>query len=166
MAEQSKLSIRIAGLSDSELLASERKPQTDSIMQGRLLCMQDKMDGKVYPLDIHQSPWAISGNIPSFDRNDFAPKRVMSSTPVKAQPHPAKLRAEQLAKDRCQTIAKMLWKQNPSLTIAELTRHPMIRDKELGGGQFYEPRTVYDWIAEIKNHPQKNKRGRPCKSLK
>lgn len=164
MNEQN-ISIRIAGLSDSELLASERKPQTDSIMQEMLRCMQDKMDGNVYPLNIHQPPWGISGNIPSFDRNDFAPKRVMSSATAKALP-PAKLRAEQLAKDRCQTVAKLLWQQNPNLTIAELTRHPLIRDKEIAGGQFYEPRTVYDWIAEIKNHPQKNKRGRPRKPLK
>jgi hypothetical protein len=162
---EKNISIRIAGLSDSELLASERKSQTDSIMQEMLRCMQDKMDGKVYPLNIHQPPWAISGNIPSFDRNDFAPKRVMSTAPAKSLP-PAKLRAEQLAKDRCQTVAKLLWQQNPNLTIAELTRHPLIRDKEIAGGQFYEPRTVYDWIAEIKNHPQKNKRGRPRKPLK
>ncbi len=75
-------------------------------------------------------------------------------------------RAEQLAKERCQTVAKLLWQQNPAYTITELSSHPLIRDKEIAGGQFYEPRTVYDWIAEIKNHPQKNKRGRPRKSLK
>lgn len=75
-------------------------------------------------------------------------------------------RAEQLAKERCQTVAKLLWQQNPNHTISELSVHPLIRDKEIAGGQFYEPRTVYDWIAEIKNHPQKNKRGRPRKVLK
>ena len=101
-----------------------------------------------------------------FDRAVFMPPQPRYAPQPVQTPPPQKLRAEQLAKDRCQTIAKMLWKQNPNITIAELTRHPMIRDKDLGGGQFYEPRTVYDWIAEIKNHPQKNKRGRPRKSLK
>jgi hypothetical protein len=85
-----------------------------------------------------------------FDRAVFMPPQPRyAPQPVQAPP-PQKLRAEQLAKDRCQTVAKLLWQQNPNLTIAELTRHPLIRDKEIAGGQFYEPRTVYDWIAEIK----------------
>lgn len=157
-------SIYILGLSNCE--PPEPKGKVSSDLCARALQgIQDRLAGNVYHFDIHQPAWRISGDTRSFNLSDFEAKPAMTSSPVNT-PSPAKLRAEQLAKDRCQTIAKMLWKENPNLTIGALTRHPMIRDKDLGGAQFYEARTVYDWIAEIKNHPQKNKRGRPRKSLK
>jgi hypothetical protein len=162
---EKNISIRIPGLSDhsptnrTNLLSGDMGERILEGLRHRMentdcVSLIQNMVG-VYPHSLNRP----------FDRAVFMPPQPRyAPQPVQAPP-PQKLRAEQLAKDRCQTIAKMLWKQNPSLTIAELTRHPMIRDKELGGGQFYEPRTVYDWIAEIKNHPQKNKRGRPRKSL-
>jgi hypothetical protein len=76
-------------------------------------------------------------------------------------------RAEQFTKAKCQAIAKLLWKQNPSYTITELCAHPDICDQDITGANRYGgERTVYDWIAEVDPRPKENKRGRPSKRIK
>lgn len=85
--------------------------------------------------------------------------------PAPARKEPS-LRQEQIVRERCQTVARLLWKQNPAYTTAELSEHPDIFNLDVTGGKRYQPRTVYDWIAEVDPRAQKEKIGRPAKRRK
>jgi hypothetical protein len=77
-----------------------------------------------------------------------------------------RLRNEAVAKERCQAAALLLWKQNPAYTTTELSTHPDVRNEDVTGGKSYQPRTIYDWIAEVDPRPRKGKVGRPVNVLK
>lgn len=75
-------------------------------------------------------------------------------------------REDQITKERCQTAAKLLWKDNPGLTIADVAKHPNVYNTDITGGRRYDLRTVRDWVAEVFPKHQKKQVGRPPKKLK
>jgi len=75
-------------------------------------------------------------------------------------------RDDQLTRERCQTAAKLLWKENPDLLIADVAQHPNVYNVDITGGRSYDLRTVRDWVAEVFPKGQKKQIGRPRKKLK
>lgn len=57
----------------------------------------------------------------------------------------------------CQAIAKTMWTENPSLTIAALLRTPDIARYVR---KYPGKNTVWDWLSEIDPRPPEKKRGR------
>ena len=86
--------------------------------------------------------------------------------PVASAGKTSALRNERVAKERCQAAALLLWKQNPTYTTTELSTHPDVRNEDVTGGDSYQPRTIYDWIAEVDPRPREGKVGRPVNVLK
>lgn len=74
------------------------------------------------------------------------------------------LRAEQKAKQACQLVARLKWRDNPDYTITELSEHADIRN-DITGGIHYLPRTVYAWLSEVRTPTEKKTAGRPRKNL-
>jgi hypothetical protein len=72
-------------------------------------------------------------------------------------------REEMLTRARCQAVAKLLWAENPNMTIAEVARHPKVFNTEITGGKRYVMRTVQDWVAAVFPENQKKQVGRPRK---
>ncbi len=69
-----------------------------------------------------------------------------------------KLRKEQIAKIRCQALAKYLWHLNPHMTIEEMKTHSAIQ--EYGDGQYYKGKnTVRGWLSEVDPRPEDQKTG-------
>ena len=81
-------------------------------------------------------------------------------TSSKKQPAP---RASQLAKMRCQVMAKYLWGKNPEYTTREIAEHPDLNNHAITGGAHYATRTLYDWVAEVDPRNADCKVGRPRK---
>ncbi|MBF0371704.1 MAG: hypothetical protein HQL52_19890 [Magnetococcales bacterium] len=69
------------------------------------------------------------------------------------------LRNNQKDKIRCQTIAGILWEDNPGLSIASLIEHSHIRKH--GNGNLYKDKTLRVWLSEIDPRSEEKKRGRP-----
>jgi hypothetical protein len=59
----------------------------------------------------------------------------------------------------CQVIAEVLWKANPDMTIADMSKHELIRT--YGRGANYGQETVRDWIKVVAPTAVREKRGRP-----
>jgi hypothetical protein len=85
------------------------------------------------------------------------------AVPVRKEPS---LRHEQIVKERCQAVAKLLWRQNPDYTTTELCTHADIRNEDITDGIRFQPRTIYDWLAAVDPRAQKDKVGRPPNKLK
>lgn len=83
--------------------------------------------------------------------------------PSKKEPMP---RAMQLAKARCQAVAKFLWQMHPDMTQEDMAGHKDIYDLSITKGKNYTPETIKKWIAEVDPRPEKKKRGRPSKAKK
>ena len=84
-------------------------------------------------------------------------------TPLKKESNP---RTMQLAKARCQAVAKYLWKLSPDMTQAEMAQHEAIYNIGITEGKRYEMDTIKKWIAEVDQRPAEKKRGRPRKNMK
>lgn len=95
--------------------------------------------------------------------DDKPPEKLMLVAPAGKEP---RLRNEAVAKERCQAAALLLWKQNPNYTTTQLSTHPDVRNEDVTGGDSYQPRTIYDWIAEVDPRPREGKVGRPVNVLK
>lgn len=68
-------------------------------------------------------------------------------------------RPSQIDKLVCQAIARTLWDEHPTMTIAAMTQHKAIQ--EYGGGKLYSGKnTLRDWLREVAPDDVK-KPGRP-----
>lgn len=72
-----------------------------------------------------------------------------------------KLRENQRIRIACQQIAMAIWRKEPNRTIASMVKDERIR--ELGGGGYYFPETVREWISKVAPAHVRQKRGRPRK---
>jgi len=105
---------------------------------------------------------------PEFMRDLAVSKRLSKIEKKLAEIKPPKKtekapRAEQLAKARCQTAAKLLWKANPHLTITAVAKHESVCSPEITGGGTYVFSTIRDWVSEVYPKSEKPKVGRPRK---
>lgn len=83
--------------------------------------------------------------------------------PQKKEPMP---RTMQMAKERCQALAKYLWNQHPDMTQEDMARHEAIYNLTITDGKRYEIETVKEWVAKVDPRPAEKKRGRPRKAKK
>lgn len=72
-----------------------------------------------------------------------------------------KLRPVQLAKILSQQIATVIWKEDPSKTIAAMVKDDRVQ--KYGGAQYYADETVRRWMQEKAPQEVSAKRGRPKK---
>lgn len=103
--------------------------------------------------DVQQALRLITNRLDALDRKIPPPKE---STP----------RTEQFAKERCQTMAKYIWKLHPDMTQVEMARHEAVFNLSITGGKGYTVDTVKNWIADVDPRPAEKKRGRPRKAKK
>lgn len=68
----------------------------------------------------------------------------------------------QLAKIVCKQIARVIWKDEPSKTIADMSKDERIL--KFGGGQYYSEEVVRRWVKEAAPTDVSAKRGRPKKT--
>ena len=73
------------------------------------------------------------------------------------------VRPSTLARVTSQQIARALWKEHPSMTIADMVKQSMIQ--QYGGAAVYTASTVRDWLSAVAPSEVKNKRGRPRKKI-
>jgi hypothetical protein len=57
------------------------------------------------------------------------------------------LRPDQQARERCRVIAEMLWDQDPTIKIKEMTVRPEV--EKYGTNGAFTPKTVYGWITDL-----------------
>lgn len=113
----------------------------------------ENTDKAPQPDDVQQALRLITNRLDALDRKIPTPKE---STP----------RTEQFAKERCQAMAKYIWKLYPEMTQVEMARHEAVFNLSITGGKGYTVDTVKDWIAEVDPRPAEKKRGRPRKAKK
>lgn len=75
-------------------------------------------------------------------------------------------RAEQIAKERVQAIAKYLWNLHPDMTQPEMAAHEAIFNLKITGAKGYTFDTIKKWVAEVDPRAPEKKRGRPRKAAK
>jgi len=73
------------------------------------------------------------------------------------------IRPSTMAKVACQQIAQTVWKEQPSMTIADMVKHPIVQ--QYGGAAPYGPATIRAWLSQVAPTDVKNKRGRPRKKM-
>lgn len=71
------------------------------------------------------------------------------------------LRPVQQARIACTQIAANLWKENPTMPIAQMARHEIVR--RYGGASHYNEDTVTGWLRDVAPAEVRGKRGRPPK---
>lgn len=104
------------------------------------------------------SDWKyFSRGISFFDPEDY----IVNES---SETNNSKLRTNQRATIACQQIAEQLWKENPTMTIADMVIHNMIQ--KYGGGNRYDEATVRKWVKAVAPKSVSNKRGRPSKDNK
>ena len=75
-------------------------------------------------------------------------------------------RAEQIARERVQAIAKYLWNLHPDMTQPEMAAHEAIFNLKITGAKGYTFDTIKKWVAEVDPRAPEKKRGRPPKAKK
>ena len=85
---------------------------------------------------------------------------------LKPKKKEAKPRIEVITKERCQTVAKILWRSHPDMTIVDVACHELIYNLDITGGKNFDLRTVRDWVAEVFPKGKKKQVGRPRKKQK
>lgn len=101
-----------------------------------------------------------------FDENEVMRSRgyLQPRQPVPLNRVPA-MRADQQDRLTCQDIAKRLWAEQPDMTIANMTKHPLILVE--GNGKAYKGKnTLRNWLKEVAPDSVRKRRGRPKKSPK
>jgi hypothetical protein len=93
-------------------------------------------------------------------RLDDLDKRITSPSKEKMP------RAEQIAKERVQAIAKYLWNLYPDMTQPEMAAHEAIFNLKITGAKGYTFDTIKKWVAEVDPRAPEKKRGRPRKVKK
>ena len=90
--------------------------------------------------------------------NVHRPSRLASKHDPDALPR----RPDQQDRLTCQQIARRLWSENPTMTIADMTRNPEILVQ--GNGKAYKGKnTLRNWLKEVAPPAVRNRRGRPKK---
>lgn len=113
---------------------------------------EDWLEGKAQPSDdIHASIAAMHQKLETIEAS-LKPKKERAP------------RQDQLAKARCQAVAKYLWQANPEMTIADVASHEAVYNLSITNGKRYEARTVRDWVAEVDPRAPEKKIGRPRKA--
>jgi len=85
-------------------------------------------------------------------------QKELSNPPAKSIEK--KLRPCQINKIACQTIARILWAEDPNKKIADIIKHPYIL--KIGNGNYYKGKnTLRDWVSEVDPRPADQKTGRP-----
>lgn len=74
-----------------------------------------------------------------------------------------RLKPAPLAKIVCKQIARVIWKDQPDLTIAAMAKHDLVL--KYGGGQHYTEEVVRRWVKEVAPAAVSAKRGRPKKKI-
>lgn len=69
-------------------------------------------------------------------------------------------RTSHFDKSVCHAVAKTLWDIDPTINIAQMTRHPSIQ-KHAGGKNYKGKHTLRNWLKEVAPEHLKNKNGRP-----
>jgi hypothetical protein len=85
-----------------------------------------------------------------------------SDSPSKQEEAIEKLRANQEARIACCQIAKAIWKDDPTRTIASVVKDELIQ--KYGGGSYYVDETVREWVRRVAPPGVREKRGRPRKN--
>jgi hypothetical protein len=93
-------------------------------------------------------------------RRDVELERVSPDSPNQDDPA---IRPSTTAKVACQQIARGLWKEHPTMTIADMVKHPLVQ--QYGGAAVYTSSTVREWLSAVAPSEVKNKRGRPRKKM-
>lgn len=97
--------------------------------------------------------------------DDVTPSDQNDSTPSEQHANQSRnepdLRQSQRIKLVCQQIATVIWKDDPTRTIASVARDELIQ--KYGGGAYYEHETVREWVKVIAPLEVRQKRGRPRK---
>lgn len=121
----------------------------------QLLKSQDEEDVETtsQPDDVWQALRLITSRLDALDRKMPSPKE---HTP----------RTMQLAKARCQAVAKYLWQLHPDMNREEMAQHDAIFNLSITDGKRYTPKTIKKWIADVDPRPAEKKRGRPRKTKK
>jgi len=161
-------SIKIRGLTEEELKkleAEKRSPRLDDAAIQKVVDQVASGDSDSFAQRILSRPPGSGFLCP-----EPALPEILRDSQSPPQPAPEKktkmARNDQITKERCQTAAKLLWKDNPGLTIAEAARHSHVYNMEITGARSYDLRTVRDWVAEVFPKNQKKQIGRPRKKLK
>lgn len=76
-------------------------------------------------------------------------------------PSEAKMRPNQEARIACQQIAKKIWKDDPTRTIASVIKDPLIQ--EYGGAKHFVDDTIRAWINVVAPTEIRERKGRPRK---
>lgn len=65
-------------------------------------------------------------------------------------------RRSQLIRERCRTIAAILWAQNPSYQIKQIIEHEWMA--KFSEGMTYGERTIREWIKDLDPRPTEEKK--------
>ncbi|MBY0280638.1 MAG: hypothetical protein K2W94_00565 [Alphaproteobacteria bacterium] len=85
-----------------------------------------------------------------------------SSDTVKQNTSTPRLSA--IYKEKVQVAAKILWEQNPTMTIEAIKKHRYIQEFA-GGKQYSGKNTLRDWISEVDPRLKAEKTGRPFSKI-
>ncbi len=66
--------------------------------------------------------------------------------------------AHTISKEKVQAVAKELWLKNPTMSIAEMKKHPEIL--EAGGKNYAGKNTLQNWLSAVDPRPKAQKPGR------
>lgn len=102
--------------------------------------------------------WPEQDFLPIPEASDQVTEAVSSQNHHSPEP---KLRSPQLAKIVCKQLAKVIWKDNPEMTIAAMCKHELI--SKYGGGQYFSDDVVRRWVKEVAPAEVSAKKGRPRK---
>jgi len=105
--------------------------------------------------DVRQALRLITSRLDALDNKIPAPTKKESMP-----------RAMQMAKERCQAVAKYLWQLQPNMNQMEMAQHEAIYNLSITDGKRYEIDTIKGWIADVDPRPAEKKRGRPRKAKK
>lgn len=108
------------------------------------------------PVSVVDAPTLVQGE--SVVVEPVAEPLVTSST---LEPPPKELRDNQIARVASQQIARVIWKDEPDKTIADMCKDERVL--KYGGAQYFVEPVVRRWIKEVAPSDVSAKRGRPKK---
>ena len=123
------------------------------------------LEYKLPEYEIHPGHWYIrkdwskeelDANVQTDESNRSSSKQLETQSVVKMRPN-------QEARIACQQIARKIWKDDPSRTIASVIKDPLIQ--EYGGANHFVDDTVRTWINVVAPPEIRKHRGRPRKNV-
>ncbi len=111
---------------------------------------------------IPTGPVAVANDPKPTDAPEPLSVERASPSPTEVEKSSSKeLRPVQLAKFVCKQIASVIWRDNPTKTIADMSKDDLIL--RYGGGQYYSEEVVRRWVKEVAPPDVSAKKGRPKK---